>query len=144
MDSVPQDMGVLLKKISQKQLFLENARYFMRHIMNFRTGSGVRTQVMHRRHSWTVFSASWFGVNACGWLATVSSSQGSNSGNQFGWPSSRTDLFANAASACVLLWKMLVVGFHAWSATTITFSKFQGRGDCIPPMHSCFLELASR
>jgi hypothetical protein len=36
--------------------------------MNFRTGSGVRTQVMHRRRSWTVFSASLLGVNGM-WVA---------------------------------------------------------------------------
>ncbi len=31
----------------------------------------------------------------CGLLATLSCSQGSDSGNQFGWASSRTDLLAN-------------------------------------------------
>ena len=31
--------------------------------MNFSTGSGDRTQVMHRCRSWTVFSASLLGVN---------------------------------------------------------------------------------
>ena len=40
----------------------------MHRIMNFRTGSGVRTQVMHRGRSWTVFSASLFGVDGM-WVA---------------------------------------------------------------------------
>ena len=60
---VPQDMGVLPGKISQKQLFLENAEPFMHQIMNLLTELGVRAYVMHRCRSWSVFSASLFGVN---------------------------------------------------------------------------------
>ena len=43
----------------------------MHRIINFRTGSGVRTEVMHRGRSWTVFSVSLFGVDGCGVLATL-------------------------------------------------------------------------
>ena len=43
----------------------------MHHIMNFRTGSGISTQVMHRRRSSTVFSATLFGVDGRGLLATL-------------------------------------------------------------------------
>ena len=35
----------------------------MHHIMNFFTGRGVRTHVMHKCRSWTVFSASLLGFN---------------------------------------------------------------------------------
>jgi len=82
--------------------------------MNFCTGSGVRTQVMHRRRPWRGFSASGFGFNACGGIATVSCSQGSNSGNQFDRPSSRTDLLANAASAWPLSGQCAWVAFTPW------------------------------
>ena len=42
--------------------------------------------------------------------------------NQFDWPSSRTDLPANATSGCVFLWKMLVIGLAPWCNSILKVS----------------------
>ena len=43
----------------------------MHHIMNLLTGLGVRAYAMHRCRSWSVLSASLFGVNGCGLFASL-------------------------------------------------------------------------
>src|SRR5215510_9747640 len=56
-------MGVFSGNICRTRLFLEYAGLFIHHMMNFLTWRGVRSPVMHRGRSLTVFSASLFGIN---------------------------------------------------------------------------------